>query len=182
MMHRLFIQNPHSSTLKNVNVRKEVHGEDDMNALDMKMIMILDESMVQQVFVEPESAQKSLWAETGDVRDADIALAINSVAKDQRVTLVSSMYEDMVFAPASVKLQKAVPEAGKTLELTLTVSVYPKVEEIGPIADLAGEAVRITVIPHQSDIDDVEPFSTTEDSDYDDEPEVTDTTDQAAIS
>ncbi len=153
MMHKLRIEAPHTAVLNNVNGRKENHGEEDQNAVDLKLTVSADEALARELFIEPESTQRSLWDDDGDLRDHELELTLASKAADQLVTIAGTGYEEMRFAPATVKLHKAVPQSGRVLDIIFTASVYPTVDQIGPLFDLQKRTVHVTVTNHQGDID-----------------------------
>lgn len=153
-MHKLHFSEPRDAFLSNANSKKENHGEELVNRVDLNLTLAVDRDKLNELFIEPAAIQKGLWDEDGMVLDGEMSLDLNSVAEQQLIDVAG-----MKFGGSKVKLQAAKPAPGWTVDLDIQVQVYPGGTKegklaIGTLCDKQRQDVKISITNQQESIDD----------------------------
>ena len=154
----------HDAVLQNLNTRSEKHGDDDVPAADVKLVLIaphsilapFGESVIDFLFREPgvgEDAQASL--ELGGDRRTKIRhpkikpLQLSDEFPGYVVTLSAGLDSStpQVFKEAKVRGFQFRPLDGGAVEVTLTASVYPDEHQAGVLFGWQRKTLQVTLEP-----------------------------------
>lgn len=154
-MHQLYLPEPTTVTLTDANPRKESHGDEDVNALDLTMELEYTAEHFDQLFVQPKEIQKAFFKGGEVIENRFKPLKFDDAkTKDQRFSIDGIGYTEMVFRSATCTLKHAEPRNGPVMAVKFGVAVYPEVHEIGPLCDMVHQHVEITLIEGQGDVED----------------------------
>lgn len=154
-MHQLYLPDPTTVTLTDANPRKEVHGDEDKNALDLTMELEYTAEHFDQLFANPTGIQQAFFDDDEVLETKFKPLSFDNVkAKDQRFTILGTGHKQMNFKGAACTLKQAEPRNGPIMAVKFSVAVYPEVSEIGPLCDMVNQHVKITLEDQQGEIQD----------------------------
>lgn len=160
-MH-IFTLAKQSAVFKNLNLRKENHGDDEkILACDINLELIVGADVLQKLAMNDEAGipwDALLWDEKGNLRPVMIeSLEFNRVYEDHGVEInVGDVKKPILLSGVRLKRFSAKPIDARKIELNLQAQVTPKEETVAELSkafEFGAVKVKITK-PKQLDIDD----------------------------
>lgn len=143
-----------NAILKDVNPRKENHGEDLVLAADLNLQVVMPGSILMQLTNLEAAWEFFCWdASTEEVRPNGVDHFVLQSRFDAHVLLVTINDKTMVFDDVTLKKFKVNPIDGKRVELTFQAQIYPKKNQIAELVEAMMEQVKIKIdTPRQQDL------------------------------
>ena len=143
-----------SAILKNMNPRKENHGEDLVLATDLKLQVVMPGSIMDELTDTKAAWEFFCWDQsTEEVRPNGVDHFALSAQFDAHVLHVSIGEKTMTFDDVTIKKFKAKPIDGKRVELTFQAQIYPQKNQLAELAEMIMEQVKIKIdTPRQKDL------------------------------
>lgn len=141
--------------MTNVNSRPENHGDEPVYATDLTMEVAVPKEVLKKLFPTEKPFLDQFYAGDDVVLGVICPLEYGKQLKDITAT-VGFDEDELVFTGAKVaKGMKLKPLAGGSVELKLTLQVYPGSEEnSGRLDWLAKRWIDVTIDTPQTDIED----------------------------
>ena len=157
-MKRLLISHPCPVNLTNANPRKEMHGEDSINAIDLDFRMPLAPNDLDTIVANPDHWKSALWGEDGMIVDGTIkAVDITEI----RENLTFRLHEKDQpagqaegWSNARIKIKKFQPREHFIVDVYFQVSINASADDMGRFCDLQKSDITISIEEMQRDIED----------------------------
>ena len=145
-----------TAVLKNVNGRKEHHGEDLELACDLNIEVSSTNDVLDCFNLDGERIQAAFWTDDGAPRFPTIEpIKFNIDYADARLSIRGSQ-EDlplMVLVPCKTGKFIAIPGVGHMVTVKFRVQCNPSEDEIARLFELMQEDVAIIVEPINEELD-----------------------------
>lgn len=154
----MFRFDSHLCTLSNINVRTEKHGDEHVNAVDLKFTTDVHSSVLDQfdtslrpfLFRKPSvgEQQNAIDDLTGVRLPTLKPLVLDEEFTGYTVRLPSPMnLRETVELIADLKKFSFDPVEGGSVAMAVTASCHPTAEQMSQLYDLLSEDVQVSLIP-----------------------------------
>ena len=143
-----------NAILKDVNPRKEHHGEELLLAADLKLQVVMPGSILTELTDAKAAWEFFCWDQsTEEVRPNGVDHFALEAHFDAHVLHVSIGEKTMTFEDVRLKKFKVKPIDGKRVELTFQAQIYPQKNQVAELAEMMMEQVKIKIdTPRQQDL------------------------------
>lgn len=143
-----------NALLKDVNPRKENHGEDLVLAADLNLQVVMPSSTLIELTNIEAAWEYFCWdISTKEVRPNGVDHFVLQSRFDAHVLLVTIGDKTMVFDDVTLKKFKVNPIHGMRVELTFQAQIYPEKNQIAELVEAMMEQVKIKIdTPRQQDL------------------------------
>ena len=107
--------------LTSVNLRKEIHGDETVKAMDLTLKMLVEAKAIENLFIEDTGILEKMWAVDGMPLLGAWQLSHRFKIEGIRAKIDRFTFEDCVIKRGL----KATPTVNRTLELELKLQVHP---------------------------------------------------------
>lgn len=130
--------------VKNVNPRKERHGENLVLAVDVDLKISCTAEILDQLDL---SLKNHVYGEHGPLFPEIGSYSWKREFENHDLKLGKSSFKEV-----TLRKLKFTPETGESVGVELQATWYPNAKDVGPLADLIGEQVTISSEPRQRDL------------------------------
>lgn len=149
----------HKVTVRNVNFRKEVHGEDEIAACDINLEIKGNQDLLGVIGpqVDVKRWADVLWDDQGRLRLEHVKeIALEYEATGCRMALSKTPDKKGVeIDDVRVKKFRVIPAEGKALALRFQVQAYPARKDRAELVEWINDDIYASIINPQMDFDDV---------------------------
>ena len=137
-----------NSILKDVNPRKENHGENLVLATDLKLLVVMPGSILTEITDTKAAWEFFCWDQsTEEVRPNGVDHFALEARFDDHVLNIFIGDKAMTFEGVTLKKFKAKPIDGKRVEMTFQAQIYPVKDQIAMLANVLMEQIKIKIDP-----------------------------------
>lgn len=148
-----------NSTITSVNLRNELHGDEQVGAVDIgitmavpnTMLEMFDPNLVSTFYRGAVSGQAELDGRLPDLKFADLAMPVKwgYVGSGYEIALDYGMNDDrqLMFIKCQVDKFKFDMKEGGQVDIALRIIAHPKAEDVGELYELLGDEVNLTLVP-----------------------------------
>lgn len=138
-----------AAAITNVNLRKEIHGDNLETAVDVSIKITGAANDVLSLLCEPDALIGSLWSgEDGYLADPGVSsFKLNREYTDHKFSVLKIELEGVKVCKFNV-----LASDGRHVELKFQVQCYPTKKQIGELSELIGENADITIEPQQASL------------------------------
>lgn len=150
-------------TIKNLNPRNEIHGDEDVLAADLKVEANLPLEEALPVFgspVDAEAFSKIFWDSQGTALFPNETIKFSLKSEGYRVTLLESFVDEPVdgevlFATQAADVKGFTGQCvdGNRIKMSWTIQCNPSPDQAGRLCDLINDRVFLRLEKQQAEME-----------------------------